>query len=95
MPAPFVLASRLAAHTGDVRALASYTYNDGTTLLLAGSRDQTASLWVRSPTSTYERHSLDHGSGFVNAVAFFHDGSSRTYKLFSHKCMHSWQVKIR
>ncbi|KOS15096.1 phospholipase a-2-activating protein [Malassezia pachydermatis] len=63
MPAPFVLASRLAAHTGDVRALASYTYNDGTTLLLAGSRDQTASF-------------LDHGSGFVNAVAFFHDGSS-------------------
>ena len=70
----FVLAARLHGHSSDVRAIASHTLSNGTQLILSGSRDQSARLWVRRHDGTHDVHVLDHGSGFVNAVAFFvHD----------------------
>lgn len=70
----FVLSTRLHGHTSDVRAIASHTLTNGTQLILSGSRDQSARLWVRRSDGTYDVHVLDNGSGFVNAVAFFvHD----------------------
>ena len=70
----FVLAARLHGHASDVRAIASHTLSNGTQLILSGSRDQSARLWVRRHDGTQDVHVLGHGSGFVNAVAFFvHD----------------------
>ena len=70
--APLVLSARWHGHTADVRAIASYALADGTDLILSGSRDQCARLWVRlSDGSLSDVHVLDNGSGFVNAVAFF------------------------
>lgn len=86
MPMPYVLAARLAGHTADVRwlpliqvrALAAFTLKNGTTLLLSGSRDGTARVWVPSQGG-YTPTVLDTGSGFVNAVSFFDDGEAGTY----------------
>lgn len=74
MSSPLVFASELAGHTGDVRALASHRTSDGITLLLSGSRDQTARLWIRRTDGSFESVVIDNsGNGFVNAVAFFED----------------------
>lgn len=69
---PLAYASTLAGHTADVRALASYRTEDRVTLLLSGSRDQTARLWVRHDKE-WTCHVIDGGNGFVNAVALFPD----------------------
>jgi len=73
---PYALAACLAAHTSDVRALDAYTLPDGRLVLLSGSRDQTARLWTATADGSFHAQVLEHGSGFVNAVAFFHDGTA-------------------
>lgn len=71
LASPYVLSARLHGHASDVRAIASHVLPDGTQLILSGSRDQSARLWVRCSDGSYEMHVLDSSSGFVNAVAFF------------------------
>lgn len=73
MPLPLVFSKELTGHTADVRALATHRTPDGTLLLLSGSRDQTARLWIRGADGTYRSVVIDNGNGFVNAVAFFED----------------------
>ena len=73
---PYALAACLAGHTSDVRALDAYTLSDGRLVLLSGSRDQTARLWTADADGAFHAQVLEHGSGFVNAVAFFHDGTA-------------------
>lgn len=61
-----------------VRSIAAYEAPDGRTLLLSGSRDQTARLWVQQADGTYTSSSLgEERAGFVNAVAFAHDDAGR------------------
>ncbi|WFD26669.1 hypothetical protein MNAN1_001654 [Malassezia nana] len=72
--APYAFAACLVGHTSDVRAVDAYKLADGRLLLLSGSRDQTARLWTASENGSFHAHVLEHSSGFVNAVAFFHDG---------------------
>lgn len=73
MDAPLVFSAELAGHTADVRALASHRTDDGTLLILSGSRDQTARLWVQAEDRSFRSYVIDNGNGFVNAVAFFVD----------------------
>ena len=92
--APLVLSARWHGHTADVRAIASYALADGTDLILSGSRDQCARLWVRlSDGSLSDVHVLDNGSGFVNAVAFFEqDGTLYALSAGQDTLIHAFRV---
>ncbi|WFD05628.1 hypothetical protein MVES1_000960 [Malassezia vespertilionis] len=81
MTPPFVFSAALSGHQSDVRALASYRTPQGVTLLLSGSRDQTARLWLHHPDGSFTSTVIDNGNGFVNAVAFFEDIDEQLYAL--------------
>ncbi|WFD30442.1 hypothetical protein MSPP1_001461 [Malassezia sp. CBS 17886] len=72
-PPAFVLAAQLTGHQSDVRALASHCTVQGRHLLLSGSRDETARLWIGKADGSYEVAVINDGNGFVNAVAFAED----------------------
>ncbi|WFD23235.1 hypothetical protein MEQU1_001923 [Malassezia equina] len=78
----YAFSACLTGHASDVRALDAYTLPDGRLLLLSGSRDQTARLWTAGADGAFHAQVLEHGSGFVNAVCFFHDGTA-LYALMS------------
>ncbi|KAF8509690.1 WD40-repeat-containing domain protein [Gautieria morchelliformis] len=64
---PYRLSATLAAHSADVRAVASPSPN----LVLSASRDTTAIAWTRAaPDSSFQATKFPAGSRYVNAVAY-------------------------
>lgn len=73
----YALSAQLAAHAADVRSVAAARV-DGHELILSGSRDRTARLWVRRDTH-FDSAVLGEAEGYINAVAFATVGA--TYAL--------------
>ncbi|KAF8584089.1 PFU-domain-containing protein [Ramaria rubella] len=68
---PYKLSATLAAHSADVRAVASPTPN----LVLSASRDTTAIAWNRAaPGAPFQASTFRAGSRYVNAVAYMPHG---------------------
>ncbi|WFD35340.1 hypothetical protein MCUN1_002191 [Malassezia cuniculi] len=67
----YALSAQLAGHASDVRAVAATTYR-GYDVILTGSRDRTARLWVRRD-GQYDSEALGEAEGYINAVAFASD----------------------
>ena len=69
----YALSAQLAAHASDVRAVAATTVADHD-VILSGSRDRTARLWVRRD-GAFDSAALGEAEGYINAVAFATSGT--------------------
>ncbi|XP_019853296.1 PREDICTED: phospholipase A-2-activating protein-like [Amphimedon queenslandica] len=96
--AHYRLSTELLGHSGDVRAVCTFSFNE-TDYIVTASRDKTAMVWTRDDNKDFVLHkTLTHHTGYVSSLVSFVDEDEVLLVTGSQDCsilMHSIQDPLQ